>query len=230
MAYQYNELKEKITAHAGKECADFAATLITATAGDVLASWYLTQFTTPATLAALQELPAGEFIPEEIKNKMQTKRAREAAREAKKRFDRVHEVEEIEAPAALSIVVEWHKSKTWGMNPRARVATERVATYGSASGCGYDKESAAIAGAFNANPEILKIIYDHAEAGGVFPYGVSTFAGLPSFDGGCGVSCFYSIFEACGYTFRRVASGKAFNVYEITKLTVQPVAAGIKRV
>lgn len=217
MVYQYNELKEKITAHAGKECADFAEKLTTATAGDVSTSQYLKQYTTPATLAALQELPAGEPIPEEIKNRMQTKRAREAAREAKKRLDRVHEVEEVEAPAAVSVVVEWHKSQTWGMNPRARVSAERVATYGSASGCGYDKESAAIAGAFNANPEILKIIYDYAEAGGVFPYGVTVWAGLPSFDGGCGVSCFYSIFEACGYTFRRAAGGKAFDVYEITR-------------
>lgn len=217
MVYQYNGLKEKITAHAGKECADFAAKLTTATAGDVLASWYLKQYTTPATLAALQELPAGEPIPEEIKNRMQTKRAREAERAAKKRFERVHEVEEVEAPASVSISVEWHNSRTWGANPHARVSAERGATYGSASGCGYDKLSAAIAGAFNQNPEILKILYDHAEAGEAFPYGVSTFAGLPSFAGGCGVSCFYSIFEACGYTFRQIASGKMFDVYEITR-------------
>lgn len=217
MVYQYNGLKEKITAHAGKECAEFAAKLATATVGDVLASWYLKQYTTPATLAALQEIPAGEFIPENIKEKIQTKRAREAARDAKKRFERVHEVEEVGAPSAVSVVVEWHKNRTWGMNPRARVAAERVATYGSASGCGYDKQSAAIANAFNQNPEILKILYDHAEAGETFPYGVHTFAGLPSFAGGYGVSCFYSIFEACGYTFRQVASGKMFDVYEITR-------------
>lgn len=217
MVYQYNGLKEKITAHAGKECADFSAKITTATAGDVLASWYLKQYTAPATLAALQDLPAGEPIPEMIKNKMQTKRAREAARDAKKRFERVHEVEEVEAPVAVSVVVEWHKSQTWGMNPRARVAAERVATYGSASGSGYDKQSAAIASAYNQNPEILKILYDHAEAGGTFPYGVTVWAGLPSFDGGCGVSCFYSIFEACSYTFQQIASGKAFDVYEITR-------------
>lgn len=217
MVYQYNGLKEKITAHAGKECAEFAAKLTTATVGDVLASWYLKQYTTPATLAALQEIPAGEFIPENIKEKIQTKRAREAARDAKKRLDRVHEVEEVDAPASVSVVVEWHKNRTWGMNPRARVAAERVATYGSASGCGYDKQSAAIASALNQNPETRKILYDHAEAGGIFPYGVDVWAGLPSFAGGCGVSCFYQIFEACGYTFRQVASGKMFDVYEITR-------------
>ena len=214
----YKELRKQITAHAGNECADFAAKITTATVGDVLASWYLKQYTTPATLAALQELPAGDPIPEEIKNKMQKKRAREAERDERKRGDRLREVEEVEAPAAVSIAVEWHKSQTWGMNPRARVAAERVATYGSASGCGYDKQSAAIASALNQNPETLKILYDHAEAGEAFPYGVHVWAGLPSFEcGGCGVSCFYSIFEACGYTFRQVASGKAFDVYEITR-------------
>lgn len=217
MVYQYNELKEKITAHAGKECADLAAKLTTATAGDVLASWYLKQYTTPATLTALQELPAGEPIPEEIKNKMQTKRAREAAREAKKRFARVHEVEEVEAPAAVSITVEWHNSRLWGANPHAIVTGDKRRSEGRASGCGYDKESAAIASAFNQNSEILKILYDHAEAGGTLPYGVDVWAGLPSFAGGCGVSCFYSIFEACGYTFRQVASVKMFDVYEITR-------------
>lgn len=217
MVYQYNGLKEKITAHAGKECADFAAKITTATVGDVLASWYLKQYTTPATLAALQELPAGDTIPETIKDRMQKKRAKEAERDAKKRFERVNEVEEVEAPAAVSVVVEWHKSRTWGMNPRARVAAERNATYGNASGCGYDKQSAAIASAMNQNPETLKILYDHAEAGETFPYGVDVWAGLPSFAGGCGVSCFYEIFEACGYTFRQVASGEMFNVYEITR-------------
>lgn len=217
MVYQYNELKEKITAHAGKECADFAAKITTATVCDVLASWYLKQYTTPATLAALQELPEKGEIPETIKNRMQDRRAREAAREAKKRFARVHEVEEVEAPAAVSVVVEWHNSRMWGANPHAIVTGDKRRSEGRASGCGYDKQSAAIANAFNQNPEILKILYDHAKAGGVFPYGVDVWAGLPSFDGGCGVSCFYQIFEACGYTFRQVASGKMFDVYEITR-------------
>ena len=107
----YKELRKQITAHAGNECADFAAKITTATVGDVLASWYLKQYTTPATLAALQELPAGDPIPEEIKNKMQKKRAREAERDERKRGDRLREVEEVEAPAAVSIVVEWHKSQ-----------------------------------------------------------------------------------------------------------------------
>lgn len=213
----YNELREKITARYNNELNYTIAEVRAATAGDFLRDWRANHFLTPTTLAAVRELPMGDKLPEKIIEKITNKRKREINREIEKRFDRLREVEEVEAPAAVSIVVEWHKSQTWGMNPRARVAAERVATYGSASGCGYDKESAAIASAFNQNPETLKILYDHAEAGGVFPYGVDVRAGLPSFAGGCGVSCFYSIFEACGYTFRQVASGKMFNVYEITR-------------
>lgn len=213
----YNGLREKITAHYNNELNKTIAEIKTTTAWDILRGWRVNYLLTPTTLAAIRELPSGDKLPEKIIEKITNKRKREINREIEKRFARVHEVEEVEAPASVSVVVEWHKSRTWGENPRARVAAERVATYGSASGCGYDKESAAIASAFNQNPEILKILYDHAEAGETFPYGVDVWAGLPSFAGGCGVSCFYSIFEACGYTFRQVASGKMFDVYEITR-------------
>lgn len=213
----YNGLREKITAHYNNELNKTIAEIKTTTAWDILRGWRANYLLTPTTLAAIRELPSGDKLPEKIIEKITNKRKREINREIEKRFERVHAVEEVEAPAAVSVVVEWHKSRTWGENPRVRVAAERVATYGSASGCGYDKQSAAIANAFNQNPEILKILYDHAEAGETFPYGVDVWAGLPSFAGGCGVSCFYSIFEACGYTFRQVASGKMFDVYEITR-------------
>ena len=213
----YNGLREKITAHYNNELNKTIAEIKTTTAWDILRGWRVNYLLTPTTLAAIRELPPDDKLPEKIIEKITNKRKREINREIEKRFDRLHEVEEVETPAAVSVVVEWRKNRTWGMNPRARVAAERVATYGSASGCGYDKESAAIASALNQNPETLKILYDHAEAGGTFPYGVDVWTGLPSFAGGCGVSCFYEIFSACGYTFRQVASGEMFDAYEITR-------------
>lgn len=42
-------------------------------------------------------------------------------------------------------------------------------------------------------------------------------AGLPSFDGGVGGECFRSIFEACGYEWRTVASGKLYSCYIIER-------------
>ena len=48
-----------------------------------------------------------------------------------------------------------------------------------------------------------------------FPYSVHTYAGMPYFNGGCGISCFRSVFEACGYEWRQVGNGKNFSAYTI---------------
>lgn len=138
---------------------------------------------------------------------------------------------------ACRISVEWKKSRVWGYNPHATVdaltvdadgATECTTTTGRASGCGYDKQSAAIAEAFNASPEILKALYNAEEKRlkgresrkqsrrDFIGYGSGSSA-RPYFEGGCGVSVFYKIFENCGYTFEQVASGKTFDAYKITK-------------
>jgi hypothetical protein len=41
------------------------------------------------------------------------------------------------------IVIEWRKSRTWGMNPHISLGDEREAVH--VSGCGYCKESTALA-------------------------------------------------------------------------------------
>ena len=135
------------------------------------------------------------------------------------------------------ISVEWKKSRVWGYNPAVTVdawtmdadgMTECTTTTGRASGCGYDKRSAAIAEALNASPAILKALYNAEERRlkgresrkqsrrDFIGYG-SGCSARPYFEGGCGVSVFYKIFENCGYTFEQVASGKTFDAYKITK-------------
>ena len=138
---------------------------------------------------------------------------------------------------ACRISVEWKKSRVWGYNPAVTVdawtvdadgVTECTTTTGRASGCGYDKQSAAIAEAFNASPAILKALYNAEEKRlkgresrkqsrrDFIGYGSGSSA-RPYFEGGCGVSVFYKIFENCGYNFDQVASGKTFDAYNITK-------------
>ena len=138
---------------------------------------------------------------------------------------------------ACRISVEWKKSRVWGYNPAVTVdawtvdtdgVTECTTTTGRASGCGYDKQSAAIAEAFNASPAILKALYNAEERRlrgresrkqsrrDFIGYGSGSSA-RPYFEGGCGVSVFYKIFDNCGYTFEQVASGKTFDAYMITK-------------
>lgn len=55
------------------------------------------------------------------------------------------------------INVDWHRSRMWGSNPRAEVWANLAGirgdyTNGTVSGCGYDKESAAVDLALKDNP------------------------------------------------------------------------------
>ena len=171
---------------------------------------------TPKTAEALTE--AGEGMPDaKTLEKIIKKHTRRAKKATAERLQKLKEVEDAELPQVINISVEWHRSTVWGYNPTATITAERHRTYGKASGCGYDKESAAVAEALNANPEVMKIIYKYVDDGGSLPYGASVWAGLPSFAGGCGIGCYRSIFEKCGYEWRQVASGKLFNCYTIER-------------
>ena len=114
-----------------------------------------------------------------------------------------------EAPTSrvITINIDWKKSRTWGANPFAEVWSGGEYTTGRASGCGYDKRSAAVAQAFNQNRSILKIIYILFEKGlrknkggtlrELVGYG-SGYSARPLFDGGVGYGCYQSIFNKAG--------------------------------
>ena len=89
---------------------------------------------------------------------------------------------------------------------------------GTASGCGYDKESAAIAEALNQCDSVLQLLYTYKEnalAAGesdesktascgrsncsIIGYGAG-YGAIPYFEGGVGSSCFWSILKKCGFT------------------------------
>lgn len=137
---------------------------------------------------------------------------------------------ELATPATtVGIAVEWKPNCTYGnLSPHAEVNIGHGVTYtGSASGAGYDRESAALAEAFNKSPEILKIIYDAKEEklrklgrrvsnDEALGYGVGARA-RPEFQGGVGVNAFRDIFAACGYALTRHMDGKHFTTYTLTK-------------
>ena len=213
----YENIRKAITEHKAETLAKFTADIEKKTAADILSSWYYKQYTTPATLRAIQEAEQGETLDPVIIEKMTAKKAREEAKNTQKRIEKIEAAEAAHLPKNVNISVEFSSSRTWGYIPYATVTGYQCRTMAKASGCGYDKESAAIAYAFNNNPEVMKILYNHAEQGKKFPYSVHTFAGVPCFDGGCGVSCFYSVFDACGYEFKQVVSGHTFNAYTLRK-------------
>ena len=118
----------------------------------------------------------------------------------------------------LKITVEWTRSQTWGYNPHveAWARYDNIGTLhntGSASGCGYDKESTAVASAIDdiIKPFILKhfntlkdpVIY------GVCSYGLC-------FEGAVGMSSFIRAFRACGYEVHE-SHGKTFDSYIIVE-------------
>lgn len=157
----------------------------------------------------------------------------------KKAIKKAEEVAAAHTLTACRVSVEWKKSRVWGYNPHATIdawtvdadgVTNCTTTTGRASGCGYDKQSAAIAEAFNASPAILKALYNAEERRlkgresrkqsrrNFIGYGSGSSA-RPYFESGCGVSVFYKIFESCGYTFEKVSSGKTFDDYNAYKIT-----------
>lgn len=137
------------------------------------------------------------------------------------------------------IVIEWKRSRMWGSNPSAECwytytdatgnRNSGYVTSGSIGGCGYDKQSTAVANCLNQINEVLKPLYvaknkvvrDDTTNNGdfnknLFGYG-SGYGILPSIEGGVGVSCYPKIFESIGYKFETQASGKTFDVYTIKK-------------
>lgn len=118
-------------------------------------------------------------------------------------LEKIEEVEKAENIDNITVAVEWVRNRTWGWNPTANVFTFYVGTTtGTARGCGYDKQSAAIAEAFNKNNCILKILYELKEKALEENENISSheacgygggYGALPYFEGGVGVSCFENI-------------------------------------
>jgi hypothetical protein len=125
----------------------------------------------------------------------------------------------------ITISVEWKKSATWGTNPTAecRIHTSNGYEFltGKASGCGYDKESAAIASALNQSTAIIKMLFDADKKdpeSKVYGYRSAKDGFFPHISGGVGVSCYRSVFALFGLNFECISYGKTYDSYLITKL------------
>ncbi|MBO7715238.1 MAG: hypothetical protein J6S85_16840 [Methanobrevibacter sp.] len=101
--------------------------------------------------------------------------------------------------------VEWSRNPTWGMNPAARVWVNYGAeNYGEgrASGCGYDKLSAAICYATNRsnakNIILGELIRKYITSGEPFPYGIYKSNKIYLHFDGCGCSTLLNILKYCG--------------------------------
>lgn len=113
----------------------------------------------------------------------------------------------------IEISVSWKKSYMWGYNPHAEVRiftkTSSGETYydyidSTASGCGYDKLSSAIATALNQSMKLKSFFISKTRKLNAMNQKYHGTYGLyENYDlmGGCGVSCYRSIFEGLGFTW-----------------------------
>lgn len=127
----------------------------------------------------------------------------------------------------IKINVSWGKSRTWGYNPKAESwVNGGFYGLGRASGCGYDKLSAAIGESLVSSDSLNRfIIENYSKLKNL--YGLSNFNGFPRLSiSGKGDSVFLEIFktynEKVSKNKRFVISenhGDCFDCYNITKLS-----------
>ena len=186
---------------------------------------------------------------EKFKNKEITKtKAIEKAIERKrkeiekrnaKELQRLEDIEKAEIFTNIEIVVSWSRSSMWGYNPHAVAKMWNGNTFeqyeGKASGCGYDKQSAAIATALNQSKGVLKLFADYKEkqlkkrkridkdkrsCSGIdnrnaICYGFG-YAPIPYFEGGTGTNCFIQGFKLVGFEVIEIHTDKV-DCYRLTK-------------
>lgn len=161
---------------------------------------------------------------------------RELKRLEKGIFDELEKLGNIEnarIPRHVSIRTEWVNSRTWGANPHTTVYVQGEGSFeGRASGCGYNKESAAFASAAKSSFALKKILCELKEAAlkegksdkcktactgidnrEVCGYGAG-YDPIPVFVGGVGMNSIISIFKRYGYEVME-SHGKRYDSYEL---------------
>ena len=143
----------------------------------------------------------------------------------------------------IELSIEWVKSSVWGYNPHcdAKIFYKNENGYrmdfykGTASGCGYDKESASVASALNQSRLIKKYMYEMKENAlkekkflsgdfqenntfnrELFGYG-SGYGILPYFEGGVGMSSTCNVIENLGFKKISENHAKHCDFYVFTK-------------
>lgn len=215
----FQRLKEAVTQRMDEAVARTRADLEATTCGEALKNFYQKKLMTPMAFQMIQASAPTDKIPADAVRKMVNRVSKKERAWLMDSYNKLSDADEAEFPEYIYISVEWRRSRTWGNNPTATVRASGHVTYGSATGCGYDKESSAVASAMNKNPSVLKVWYTNAEEGRPFEYSVNggiKDKRLPSMDGGCGMSATKDVFAALGYTCEET-HGKMYDSYVFHK-------------
>ena len=176
----------------------------------------------------------GEITREQIVTYATNRMVKQEQKRTEKGLARLETVANAPELENVFISVDWMKSRTWGYCPRVETTSNGGRFGGYASGCGYDKQSAAVAEAFNKDNTMLKVLYTLKEQGlangetdtsgtactghdnrKIIGYGAG-YDVLPHYEGGVGIECFLSILKKAGYVSTWHGT-KNSDFYEIRK-------------
>ena len=190
-----------------------------------------------ATECRYQQYLDNKITKEELIMHTAKRIEREYNKDLQKKLAKLDTAEAAPDVERIAIHVHWKRSATWGYNPHAEVIINQKNRYtGKASGCGYDKQTAAIAEALDQNASVQRMLYQAKEKAlqaGYDPESAKTrgpennryciaygagYGALPYLEGGVGMSSFCNVFEACGLNVtERNESGKHYNFYYIER-------------
>ncbi len=177
-----------------------------------------------------KQYTGGEITREKAIEFAIKRRLKEIDGETTKKQDKLLRARDAEEIKNVSISIEWKRSATWGYNPTATVTINGIYQFsGTASGCGYDKRTAAVGEALNKSIIILKMLYTakekalkkapaktrnnpEASNGDLIHYGAG-YGVLPYFEGGVGMTSFRGVFEACGLRCTHTHETKTTDFY-----------------
>lgn len=172
----------------------------------------------------------GEITREKAVEFAIKRRLKEIDRETIKKQDKLLRARDAEEIRSVSISIDWKRSAMWGYNPTATVTINRIYQFsGTASGCGYDKRTAAVGAALNQSIIILKMLYTAKEKAlrkapakirnnpessnaDLIHYGAG-YGVLPYFEGGVGMTSFRGVFEKCGLKCTHTHETKTTDFY-----------------
>jgi hypothetical protein len=200
-------MKDKIRNEAVKRIADWAEN-----------ENLIRRFSTAYTYKKYQ---AGDFPHEEAYKKAYANMVKTMYKERDKKLEKLTKIEQAEDIEQIRISVEWKNSRAWGSNPHVELsafsANSCYTAKATASGCGYDKESQAIAEALNAIDGVRKLLIEKLDyINERKPYGINQYGIIPAFSGGVGTNCFTSFFKDIGWKVTEM-HGKTYDSYVIEK-------------
>jgi hypothetical protein len=187
---------------------------------DLIGKWYYSELLTKGAKSK-------EWAIESLKEYLVERKVKQLEKRLEDKLSGLARISEAGEAIEITISIEWRKSRMWGSNPSATARVQTTKGYftfesGSIGGCGYDKQSTAVAQVLNQCEALLNMMYKVKDSSSkvdnrdLFGYG-SGYGILPSIEGGVGVSCYPQIMEKLGLTFKTVASGKMYDCYQITK-------------